>query len=83
MRSVETDNTYRVAIGLTVCRAGIPFYIKRLAGGVASQDRTLLRVEFPDKQGICREFLRNRGDFEVWQGEVLKLLEKGLGCTLA
>nr|WP_281720713.1 hypothetical protein [Nitrosomonas nitrosa] len=28
----------------------------RLAGGVRSQDRTLLRANFPDKQGICREF---------------------------
>jgi hypothetical protein len=29
-----------------------------LAGGVRSPDRTLLQREFPDKQGICREFFR-------------------------
>lgn len=27
-----------------------------LAGGVRSLDRTLLRPNFPDKQGICRDF---------------------------
>src|SRR6185369_17989699 len=33
----------------------------RLAGGVRSQDRTLLRLKFPDKQGKYRELSRNQG----------------------
>jgi hypothetical protein len=39
----------------------------RLAGGVRSLDRTLLRAEFPDKQGICREFSQIPVGFECFR----------------
>jgi len=58
-RSLASDSTQERPIPaaiLTLVRISLRQW--GLAGGVRSQVRTLLRAEFPDKQGICREFSR-------------------------
>ncbi len=61
---VCTENAVRFD-SVTIAR--LPFFRRPgnsgLAGGVRSQDRTLLQGEFPVMQGKYREFLRNRGGF--------------------